>query len=560
MRTHPFARYFAAFLATCLLCPAQQPGETPTFRTGTTLIEFTIVALDSDGNPVTDLKQEEITITEDGRRRDVAVFRFEGGTEEDRRIEALPPGIYTNRPEYLPGPPRNITAIVLDSLNTLPDDQIFVRALVMRYLREIAPDSRVAVYRIGEGVTILHDFTDDLASLRERISKGSLEAGMQANVDMEQLVERDAAILSQVLSPTAGAALAEALAANRRAEDLYRETVRNRLTELTLESLQALGSHLAGIPGRKSLVWITAGVPTTDSFAGWRANYEPAIRAMAQRLASQGVAIYPVDAKGLDTRSPQALISHRGQLQPGRPSSRLPSVAPQGRLWATMDIVASVTGGRATRNTNDLTQGVKAAAADARGAYTVGFYAVGEPDGRWRRLEVKVPRRGVRLTHRQGYLAQAAAQQPQDWTEAQWSAVLFNPLGSAAVRFDALCKIAKTEEEAVLIAILQIAGDDLAFRPAGEQLAADLEVVIAGRTAEGKFIMRRENVILTRPGDPTAELDVARLARRWQIDLDTPTLRLIVRDRFTGRHGTLDIPVKEILGEAVATPAEAPAK
>lgn len=38
---------------------AQQPPATPVFRTSQTLIEFTVVATDSKGNPVTDLKQED---------------------------------------------------------------------------------------------------------------------------------------------------------------------------------------------------------------------------------------------------------------------------------------------------------------------------------------------------------------------------------------------------------------------------------------------------------------------------------------------------------------------
>jgi len=33
-----------------------------------------------------------------------------------------------------------------------------------------------------------------------------------------------------------------------------------------------------------------------------------------------------------------------------------------------------------------------------RGAYSLGFYATTEPDNTWRRLDVKVQRRGVRLS------------------------------------------------------------------------------------------------------------------------------------------------------------------
>lgn len=43
---------------------AQRQQDQPTFRTSTTLVEFTAVPQDAAGNPVTDLRQDEISITE----------------------------------------------------------------------------------------------------------------------------------------------------------------------------------------------------------------------------------------------------------------------------------------------------------------------------------------------------------------------------------------------------------------------------------------------------------------------------------------------------------------
>src|SRR4051812_1411228 len=157
----------------------QSPG-TPTFRTSQTVIEFTIVAMDARGNPVTDLKQTEISITDDGKPRQIAFFRFEGTggtstTTASRDVKPLSPGTFSNRAEYTPGPPRNITAVVLDSLNTRPEDQAMVRAQIVEYLRTLPPNTRVAVYRMGDGVHVIHDFTDDIGSLRARIAKLGIE-------------------------------------------------------------------------------------------------------------------------------------------------------------------------------------------------------------------------------------------------------------------------------------------------------------------------------------------------------------------------------------------------
>src|SRR4051812_8026466 len=76
-----------------------QESPQPSFRAGTTLVEFTFVALDSKGNPVADLKKEEVMLAERGRPRDVAFFRFDGNAPAvSVAAPALAPGYVTNRP------------------------------------------------------------------------------------------------------------------------------------------------------------------------------------------------------------------------------------------------------------------------------------------------------------------------------------------------------------------------------------------------------------------------------------------------------------------------------
>src|SRR5712691_11858881 len=111
------------FLGICLVCAGQQQ---PTFRAGTTLVEFTFVATDGKGNPVTDLTKEEILVTENGRPRELAFFRFEG-RYTPVRPPPLPPGKFTNRGEFTPGAARNVTAIVLDAINVSGVGQASVR-------------------------------------------------------------------------------------------------------------------------------------------------------------------------------------------------------------------------------------------------------------------------------------------------------------------------------------------------------------------------------------------------------------------------------------------------
>jgi len=71
---------------------------TPTFRAGTTLVEFTVVAQDSKGNAITDLTKDDLVLTDKGQARDIAFFRFDGGLAPVPDAPAIPPpaGFTTN--------------------------------------------------------------------------------------------------------------------------------------------------------------------------------------------------------------------------------------------------------------------------------------------------------------------------------------------------------------------------------------------------------------------------------------------------------------------------------
>lgn len=172
----------------CVPFHAQAP-DTPVFRAGTILVEFTFVAVDGNGRPVTDLSQDEIDLREDGKPRDIAFFRFEGKPAIDRgETRPLPTGLFTNRIEYTSGPPRNITVILVDALNTPPTDQQSVRRQLMAYLETVTADTRVAVYGLGaNGITVMRNFTGDVASLRAGMDEGWRTFPVQAMPDVQEI-------------------------------------------------------------------------------------------------------------------------------------------------------------------------------------------------------------------------------------------------------------------------------------------------------------------------------------------------------------------------------------
>jgi hypothetical protein len=209
-----------------------------------------------------------------------------------------------------------------------------------------------------------------------------------------------------------------------------------------------------------------------------------------------------------------------------------------------MDMLAEVTGGRAFRNTNELTVGARAAAADLRASYSVGFYVPDNSDNRWRAFDVRVSRPGVRVLHRKGYMALAPVKEPVNWTQAEWQAAMQNPLGSTAIRLDARADVVPNG----LSVLLQMAADDLYYTRANGSPVTDLEIAFGERNAKEWTRVRRDGAVITIKENPQQAVkpSIVRFSKTWTVEPDTTQVRLIVRDRMTGRFGVLDMPLSNI--------------
>jgi VWFA-related protein len=417
---------------------------------------------------------------------------------------------------------------------------------------------------LGSSLRILHDFTDDLDALRARLARHNIELNVQVvsadELNRRQLQEAEHfndAVDQNVDDNTDQDAQSEAERQAEldkvrghmaRAEEHFQEQLHMRRINQTVSSLEALGNHLAGIPGRKNLVWISGGIAmlTQGAQDRWVNSYASQVRALAQRLATQGITVYPVQAIGLQVgllgTTTTAEGSSKGQAEKVqlRPMTRENDL----RIWGTMDLLADVTGGRTFRNSNDLTAGVRAAATDMRGSYSVGFYVPENSDNRWREFDVRVSRPGVRILHRKGYKALAPVKRPVNWSQAEWQAAIQNPLGSTAIRLDARADLTPNG----LNVLIQIAADDLYYKRVGGSPVTDLEIGFGERTTREWTRVRRDGATITIKENPqqAVKASLVRFQKMWEIDPDTTQVRLIVRDRMTGRFGTLDMPLKEI--------------
>ena len=112
----------------------------------------------------------------------------------------------------------------------------------------------------SDAITVLHDFTSDAGRLIAVLNRylGTTLGGARAIGQKQRRTLRGAG------SPSEDA---DTEAWLDRTTTMVAETYLRRRAELTTDALESIANHLAGIPGRKNLVWVSGGVPVRDPTA-----------------------------------------------------------------------------------------------------------------------------------------------------------------------------------------------------------------------------------------------------------------------------------------------------
>src|SRR6202166_5014284 len=159
---------------------AQQPGSAQSgyvLKVTTRLVTLDLIATDSHGNPVRDLKPEEVQIFEE-HKAEQKIEHFEyfeklaaaGAPGNSTSVTRKTANVLSNQ---LPLDQLKIplTVLLMDSLNTQTPNQSLGRAHMVQLLRTIPPDTPVAVFLLGSSLRILQGFTSDGTLLRAALDQ-----------------------------------------------------------------------------------------------------------------------------------------------------------------------------------------------------------------------------------------------------------------------------------------------------------------------------------------------------------------------------------------------------
>jgi VWFA-related protein len=390
--------FLSLAVATLVLVPVgshtQQSADPskPVLKANTRLVVVDVVATDSEGRPVSGLEAQDFTVLEDGRPQNVSGFSFQQpGTRITEVALRLPPGVVSNVPQHKA---TSLNVVLLDTMNGDFAGHAAAQAALVRYLASAQLAQPLAIFVMGDKLTMLHDFSTDGQSLKSAAMRFKPPAPRGSTETVQT-----------VATPFTNKG------------DFHTD---DRKIESTLAQLHALARTLSRYPGRKNVIWLSEAFPLDlvpeaavrdsvslasvdwqslggtkgrkgpvsvpmafDNLRDARTNHDfgELVQKLVDAMMGAQVALYPVDSAGLGKDD------HLASLH-------------------TMSDMAYGTGGRAFYNRNDLEVSLRTSLEDGSTYYTLSYYPGNKQwDGKFRVISIKANRPGVTLRYRLGYYA-----------------------------------------------------------------------------------------------------------------------------------------------------------
>jgi VWFA-related protein len=541
--------------------PDSQQGTTITgsvLRVTTRLVPLDVIVEDKKGRPVENLKVEDFTLLEDGKPQTIAIFSTESSKAREESAgyavkSEPPPNVFGNRIHHANEAAGSVTVLLFDVLNTSFHDQAYARTQILKFLRQLRPQDHVAIYVLTKKLNVINEFTQDSKSLLEAVERfQAMPSMLLRNSSQPWVSPAD----TGVIDLKAAVKLANMMnAMNGKLGDLADA---DRLG-ITSQAIEAIANHVAGIPGRKNLVWVSGSFPVSISFKSTEnspvdaqsRNFVPQLLTVARALNQSNMAIYPVDARGI-------LIPAEFDASAQHPFSHYSPATETGvgqDEGMTMDMLAERSGGRAYHNTNDIQGALQKTLAESQLTYLMGFYPQHEKwNGQYHELRLRVNRPGVTLRYRKGYFTVADPGNTAETTRNALQAAMWSPVDATTLGIEARIQTIDTTARKMDLRVDVDAGG-LQFGEANGRHQVSVDAIFL-QLGPGDAVVASDP--LTYKLDAEEKEFRTILQRGWALQAPiavhptTKTLRVVVRDGKSGSLGSVTLPLEKFLPPLMA--------
>ena len=413
---------FAAHLLVVFLLPGtlawpeagRRQDTIPRFRAESELVLVDLVATDGKGRFVSDIRQDEVEVREDGKRQKIRLFRLEQGEIPAERPGEPSPGAARALRDVQERGQGGYVVFLLDLQTMDLDSAERSKGAIREFLDSgMDPGDLAMLVTIRPAFQVDQPFTRDLEKLDAALDQVPYR---REEASLEEFAER----VDEIFNRFGGDIPKEVPVSYAEMEaQQYLTDLRTRL-DLSCRAISALSRYLGSLPGRKRVLYFSRGYAinayhrvaeiiqrrrdqlhrglhqprgatlSTLRIGNMASIYARSLRSAVDQANRNQVSVYSIDPRGL-------------MLVPFQHSTYFDI----GDMEAPQEFLATLsedTGGLLLTNENELVDPIRTAYLDSRSYYLLGYVPGARmEDGKFHRIEVKVKRKGLKLRYRRGY-------------------------------------------------------------------------------------------------------------------------------------------------------------
>ena len=553
---------------------SQQQQPTATFRTRVDVVQVDAVVLDSQGRFVSDLRQDEFEVLENGKPQQLATMQVVNIPVERADVplfanRPVEPDVRTNERPF----DGRVYLIVLDDLHTDVARSAIAKRLAKEFIeRNVAVNDLAAVVYTSGNRKTSQEFTSNrqllLRAVDPFLGRKVMSPGL-SNLAMGGSSAADSVSAATVSGGTASPQAATS------------ERIFNARSSLqTLSDLVSFAGRIRD--RRKAVILIGEGIDylygqmgeaqtrSENSNLGF-VNQQDPTRELRERLktvidaANRGnVTLYAFDPR-VYTQGGDDMVD----IASGMPDDMSKFEGDNVRTTQVLNDIrnsqdnlrtlATETGGFAvTGSKMALDKGFERVRVETSNYYILGYYASNDArDGKFRKIEVRVKRPGLRVDARKGYTAPkgnaptvAATVDAKEGTSPAVKEALLATLPVSGFTLRATAAPFKgTGQTASVAVVVQTPGSDLKFNPQGDRFTDSVELSVVAVDKTGKT-RGGERFSLDMPLTARMQSFVSQAGLVFQVRVPVPPgsyqLRIAGRDAGTDKVGSvhldLDVP------------------